>query len=306
MNIEKNKLTDLILDLEKRKVKKLFQEISLISKTNKKSLIDELSLTINIGHKEIVFILNYLKGFKIISVEDENIILNKSIDEKQQMVMFSKYYFNIIINHELLNKKLFLDSELELIDDFFKIKTSSIELKYRRILITLGKLGLLEYEENYVKIVNYTIAKKFVERTLNKLKKSQKEFEREQFEKKIRGELAEEFVLKHEQEKLENYLFKPIRLSIQDVALGYDILSFDVEGNEIFIEVKSLNNNRFFWTENEIKTSQEIGKDYFLYLISFKNNKPSQIQKIIKNPYKEIFIQNKYKKKNIEDYVVFI
>ena len=73
MNIEKNKVTDLILDLEKRKVKKLFQEISLITKTNKKSLIDELSLTINIGHKEIVFILNYLKGFKIISVEDEKV-----------------------------------------------------------------------------------------------------------------------------------------------------------------------------------------------------------------------------------------
>ena len=212
----------------------------------------------------------------------------------------------MIINEEELNQHLFIDSEVSLINDFFKIKTSSIKLKYRQILVTLGKLELLEYEDDYVKIINYTFAKKFIERALKKLSKSQKEFDKELYEKKIRGELAEKFVMEFERDKLKEYSFFPIRQSVDDVGLGYDILSYDIDGNEMFIEVKSIKKNSFFWSENEIATSKEFQDDYFIYLILFENNKPIKIKQIIQNPYKQIFNKNLFERKNIEDYIIYL
>ena len=273
MTINKDNYNNLILDLKKSQVLNLIKNILSYDTISKVALVDELVITTNVGSKEIDFIINFLKGFKKIKVEKDIITVLKKSNPKELFVSFSKHYFNLIINEEELNQHLFIDSEVSLINDFFKIKTSSIKLKYRQILVTLGKLELLEYEDDYVKIINYTFAKKFIERALKKLSKSQKEFDKELYEKKIRGELAEKFVMEFERDKLKEYSFFPIRQSVDDVGLGYDILSYDIDGNEMFIEVKSIKKNSFFWSENEIATSKEFQDDYFIYLILFENNK---------------------------------
>ena len=251
MTINKDNYNNLILDLKKSQVLNLIKNILSYDTISKVALVDELVITTNVGSKEIDFIINFLKGFKKIKVEKDIITVLKKSNPKELFVSFSKHYFNLIINEEELNQHLFIDSEVSLINDFFKIKTSSIKLKYRQILVTLGKLELLEYEDDYVKIINYTFAKKFIERALKKLSKSQKEFDKELYEKKIRGELAEKFVMEFERDKLKEYSFFPIRQSVDDVGLGYDILSYDIDGNEMFIEVKSIKKNSFFWSEND-------------------------------------------------------
>ena len=306
MTINKDNYNNLILDLKKSQVLNLIKNILSYDTISKVALVDELVITTNVGSKEIDFIINFLAGFKKIKVENDIITVLKKSNPKELFVSFSKHYFNLIINEEELNQHLFVDSEVTLINDFFKIKTSSIKLKYRQILVTLGKLELLEYEDDYVKIINYTFAKKFIERALKKLSKSQKEFEKELYEKKIRGELAEKFVMEFERDKLKEYSFFPIRQSVDDVGLGYDILSYDSDGKEMFIEVKSIKNNSFFWSENEIATSKEFKDDYFIYLVLFENNKPIKIKQIIQNPYNQIFNKNLFEKKNIEDYIIYL
>lgn len=306
MTINKANFNNFILDLKKSQVLSLIKSILSYDTISKVALVDELVITTNIGIKEIDFIINFLKGFKKIKIENDIIIVLKKSDPKELFVSFSKYYFNLIINEEELNKHLFVDSEVKLINDFFKIKTSSIKLKYRQILVTLGKLELLEYEDDFVKIINYTFAKKFIERALKKLSKSQKEFDKELYEKKIRGELAEKFVMEFERDKLKEYSFFPIRQSVDDVGLGYDILSYDIDGKEMFIEVKSIKKNSFFWSENEISTSKEFQDDYFIYLVLFENNKPIKIKQIIQNPYNQIFNKNLFERKNIEDYIIYL
>lgn len=306
MTINKDNYNNLILDLKKSQVLNLIKNILSYDTISKVALVDELVITTNVGSKEIDFIINFLKGFKKIKVEKDIITVLKKSNPKELFVSFSKHYFNLIINEEELNQHLFIDSEVSLINDFFKIKTSSIKLKYRQILVTLGKLELLEYEDDYVKIINYTFAKKFIERALKKLSKSQKEFDKELYEKKIRGELAEKFVMEFERDKLKEYSFFPIRQSVDDVGLGYDILSYDIDGNEMFIEVKSIKKNSFFWSENEIATSKEFQDDYFIYLILFENNKPIKIKQIIQNPYNQIFNKNLFERKNIEDYIIYL
>ena len=56
-------------------------------------------------------------------------------------------------------------------------------MRFRKILISLAKLGLLQHEDDCVKIINYTVAKKFIERTLNRLAKSQKNLKKNNMKK---------------------------------------------------------------------------------------------------------------------------
>ena len=74
----------------------------------------------------------------------------------------------------------------------------------------------------------------------------------------------------------------------------------------MFVEVKSISNNSIFWSENEIKVSKELKGDYYIYCVKFKDNKPLQIDKIIRNPFSEIFENKKLKSKLINNYIVYI
>ncbi len=306
MNIKITNYKEYYLDLEKNKILKVLDELKSLKTVNLKSIISEINITIKLGINELNFLINFLKIYNYIKISDENLTVLKTIKSKNVFVQFAKYYFNLITNNEIINKKIFIESEIQIVDDFFLIKVSSIELGFRKILITLGKLNLLKYEGDYVKVINYTVAKKFIERSIKKLSKSQKEFDKELYEKKLRGDLAEKYVLDHEIEKLKTFNLKPIRQSIEDIGLGYDILSFKKNGNEIFIEVKSIINNTFYWSKNEINVSKEYNNKYFIYCVQFKDNKPEKIEKIIQNPYDEIFLKNNFEKKSTGDFQVFL
>jgi len=90
-------------------------------------------------------------------------------------------------------------------------------------------------------------------------------------EKKRIGDLGELLVLQHEQEKLKSLGInkEPQHKSkAEGDGLGYDILSFDEDGNEIFIEVKTTSNGvgtPFYITRNELERSRQDGKKFFLY-----------------------------------------
>lgn len=88
------------------------------------------------------------------------------------------------------------------------------------------------------------------------------------------GDLGELWVMKYEIEKLQNAkkynLVDQIKHTSKDEGdgTGFDIQSFDNNGNKIFIEVKTTKgrqNSTFFVTRNELERSKIEKNNYYLY-----------------------------------------
>ncbi|WP_281846768.1 DUF3883 domain-containing protein [Olleya namhaensis] len=95
-------------------------------------------------------------------------------------------------------------------------------------------------------------------------------------ENKRIGDLGELFVIQLEKDKLlqanKPKLAKKVAHHAKDLGdgLGYDVLSFDAEGNKMFIEVKatkSTKNTPFFITRNELERSKQEQDNFFIYRV---------------------------------------
>jgi len=83
---------------------------------------------------------------------------------------------------------------------------------------------------------------------------------------------------------------KVIRVSETDVGAGYDILSFDLDGREKYIEVKATTNptnTGFEVTQNELNIAKEKGSQYWLYFVRNIEGHPKTMM-TIRNIYQEI------------------
>ncbi len=104
---------------------------------------------------------------------------------------------------------------------------------------------------------------------------------------KALGEAGEYFVFKEEQARVESYglgLENSVRwVSKEDGdGLGYDILSYDKHGREIYIEVKTTTgkeSNAFYITANELEASKQLAGQYRLYRV-YAFNEKKQVGKI--------------------------
>lgn len=95
-------------------------------------------------------------------------------------------------------------------------------------------------------------------------------------ENKRIGDLGELFVIQLEKEKLlqanKPKLANKVAHHAKDKGdgLGYDVLSFDTEGNKMFIEVKATKSNKntpFFITRNELERSKQEQDNFFIYRV---------------------------------------
>jgi len=101
-------------------------------------------------------------------------------------------------------------------------------------------------------------------------------------ENKRIGDLGELLVIEMEKQKLIDAIKPKLAEKVKHVAkdkgdgLGYDILSYDLNGNEIFIEVKTTKgkaNSTFFITQNELERSIREQDNYYLYRVFNFNDK---------------------------------
>ena len=100
-------------------------------------------------------------------------------------------------------------------------------------------------------------------------------FPQQEFQNRKLGRMGEEFVLEYESIRLEGLGKKDLVKSIEwvsekDDTAGFDILSFDGEGKERFIEVKTTNYGRsfpFIISRNEVDFSQSKSDHYSLYRV---------------------------------------
>lgn len=112
----------------------------------------------------------------------------------------------------------------------------------------------------------------FTPRTVNYIQNS--------IDNKRIGDLGELWVLNVEKKKLINADKHKLAEKVKHVAkdkgdgLGYDILSYDINGKEIYIEVKTTKGNAhstFFISRNELEKSKKEREAFYLYRV-FKYN----------------------------------
>ena len=150
--------------------------------------------------------------------------------------------------------------------------------------------------------------------------KSKKKIPLEQLEKNLEhqkkiGNIAEEFVLNFEKNRLKNLGFEEESNKIRQISIdfsnaGYDIESFNGKTKDgvpdRFIEVKGTTKKEFsfYWSINEINTAKELSSNYWIYHVSeidVQNKSSSNYPKMINNPYENIFSNDLFQK-NIESY----
>ncbi len=107
--------------------------------------------------------------------------------------------------------------------------------------------------------------------------------EQQRISQKIGGR-GEELVLINELKKvkkwglLEELVSQVRRVSLESDDYGYDILSYDKNGNELYLEVKTTKQNKndfsFILTQNELKHAKMYGYSYCIVIVFDILNKP--------------------------------
>ena len=97
---------------------------------------------------------------------------------------------------------------------------------------------------------------------------------------KFLGDSGEEIVIEHERKKLSNCNHLDLIEQVMKVkdGEGYDILSFDEQRNQIFIEVKTTTGSEkepFYLTYNEFAFAEKNKDNYYIYRLCDYRNNPS-------------------------------
>lgn len=122
--------------------------------------------------------------------------------------------------------------------------------------------------------------------------KGKPDYENEARKLKKLGDRGEKVVMDLEIKKLqkagrEDLAKKVERVSLTSDSFGYDILSFETDGTEKYIEVKAtramVGSANFFFTANELREAKE-SKNYFIYMVYDVVSESPKVW-VIKNPF---------------------
>ena len=191
----------------------------------------------------------------------------------------------ILKDNELLELHKTRLTESEFFDNSFNILTQDVIYAAARHIDKFKQGEAQESALTRLTIVNHAVSPKSDKAVL---KGSFTNYIENEKENKRIGDLGELLVLQYEQEKLKSLGIskQPEHKSKSEGdGLGYDILSYNENGKEIFIEVKTTVRNYdtpFFITRNELERSKQENEKFFLYrLYNFDdtNNKANYYQR---------------------------
>ena len=107
------------------------------------------------------------------------------------------------------------------------------------------------------------------------------------------GLAGENWVVEYEKSDLRNSGYielatKVERVSKTNILAGYDVLSYEISGNEKFIEVKTtaLSRLEFFLSANELDVARDLKNKYWIYFLSEIYGVPNLVR--IHNPVTEV------------------
>lgn len=302
MNIQKNNLLNFTSNLIT--FKDVLNFLSKKKTVLQKDIYKAIQTLIDVSDIDIDIIIKYLIEKKKCFLKNNYFEFKYDVNEFL-VSDFKKQILIEIFSIEEIKKPLLNQSKFFVENDKVIINLNSIDLKFRKYIIMLQKLNFLKAsdEENLFEVIDYTIAKELLNRPLKKI--SLKQFKKIQKHKELMGELAEEFVLKLETKKLKNTNKHPKQISHVDVTAGYDIVSYNKNGEKIYIEVKGFQNNySFHWSENEISVSKNLLDKYYIHCVIFKDNIPIEIYKKIQNPYEKIIERSEFDFDIKRDYLI--
>ena len=226
----------------------------------------------------LFFIKSNRKYLPIAPVTFDNIFEELDINFRTSRKCSWENYSNYIeimkeVRSYLLSKEEIVD-EVDLLDahSFLwilarQMKESSKEIK-----------EVKKVEDDYFKLVAINIPsdKRIIDykKSEKTIIKSDEDFEKEGIRKRIKGKESEEIVYNFEIDNLTKQgrkdLADKVKVKSTEVSLGFDILSFDIDGNEKHIEVKTKSGGNSFWiTKNELETSRN-DNNYYIYVVDKK------------------------------------
>ena len=228
--------------------------------------------------------------------DDKNFIreytssIRRRADYYEGGTFFTKVYD--LQNNNFIESE-FLDDIKRYVESYRKIvldPTSSV------LLEVLDETVLKESDKNQNLDLNYEIDE-FSPNIIDansKTKKKQKSNNSKRNSKPSKkvGDAGEQYVYDYEKNKLitcgQKDLADKIVKQYDDLSSfpGYDIQSFDKDGNKIFIEVKSTKTKKksyFEISENEINAAKRHGKNYHIYHVTDALINP-KITRVIKDP----------------------
>ncbi len=252
-------------------------------------------------------VLLFLIDMGLIKINDNKIKLKDDLSLNKNELTDS--LLKIIFSNPFYRK-----SELAKFINFFVFKSGEywfsrdkkLRLKTSGIRNFLINLGFLVYDKEND---NYFISKKgigYLSIILSKQNLTPRALFKKLKDIEELGIAAEEVVLKYEKSRLKKFpaLLKKIRhISKEKVNAGYDIQSYSLKlGSEKphlrYIEVKAVSelDKKFYWSRNEIAVAENLGDEYYLYLVPVKAKNKFDIKNlvIVQNPYEKV-LRNKDK-----------
>ena len=189
-----------------------------------------------------------------------------SISKSSKVIRLIRDYL-LDSKHKVIN---IYRSKLKESKDYYK--DDSLMMLAQNILWYATRYKVLDSEENYIfpKVIKGQI-KESVYQAKTRTIGIKVDYEKKAIKDKNLGLKAESFVLEYENNKLKNKELKAEWVSVnQGDGLGYDILSYDEQGKEIYIEVKATaydENSMFYITATELEAARKYQERYFLYRV---------------------------------------
>lgn len=144
-------------------------------------------------------------------------------------------------------------------------------------------------------IIQLEMTNEYEEKESKRVSMRKIDFELENKRKRVLGFRGEKIVEKYERKFLEENgktkLTKKINIvSMEDDSLGYDIISYNIDGTKKYIEVKSTTRSpskqiQFNLSNNQINVAKELD-NYWIYVVFEARNKKPKIWRIF-NPFND-------------------
>ena len=256
-------------------IKSQFERNS-INFENTSSFLIEINL-IKIQNNKFKILNDLFLNSKIEDDALKRIIVNQLFKTKKLSKLLRSYFEN----YELDNENYSYSPNTSQ-----RVKESGI----RNLFIELGVVKYLMQHDLYKITDEYLDALNIF---FENVKVSPEELKSIQSKKDELGISAELCIIDYEKSKLgsnHELLNKIIHVALEDVTVGYDIISWtkDKNAKQMFIEVKavSIHDRRFYLSKNEFSKAKKFGDKYFLYLLPVIKHNVFDIDnlEIIQNP----------------------
>ena len=175
---------------------------------------------------------------------------------------------------------------------YYSFGNPNDEMKEKKLPPELNEFKLKDFppiEEVKFEFVDL-VTEKIITNNPTRAKKSRKVDYSKQSKKLTRiGDRGEQIVLKAERKILidngkPEFAEKVDQISKRDDSVGYDIVSYDLEGKKKYIEVKStlrpIGFSNIYISSNELETAEERKENYYFYIVYNVGDKKPKIWKI--------------------------